>query len=109
MIAIIKNPLLQIMTLWCFQGGGGGGGGGGGYGRPPAASTGWRLTAENLSSNTSWQDLKDFARTGGKVLESCMCLSNFCITFLKPVVGAGSLHRRAQRAWRKGWSDRICH
>ena len=39
---------------------------GGGY-RAPVASTGWRLTAENLSVDTSWQDLKDFARTGGKV------------------------------------------
>jgi hypothetical protein len=55
-------------TPLLLQGGGGGGGGdrGGGF-RPPAASTGWRLTAENLSTDTSWQDLKDFARTGGKV------------------------------------------
>jgi len=50
-------------------GGGGGGGGGGGYGRgkPPGQRTGYRLVVENLSSSTSWQDLKDYMRQAGDV------------------------------------------
>jgi len=60
--------------------GGGGGGGGrrdfgggdrdrGGFGgrRPPGARTGYRVIVENLSSSTSWQDLKDFMRQAGEV------------------------------------------
>merc|ERR1719305_2126388 len=57
--------------------GGGGGrrdfGGGdrdrGGFGgrRPPGARTGYRVVVENLSSSTSWQDLKDFMRQAGEV------------------------------------------
>jgi len=56
--------------------GGGGGrrdfGGGdrdrGGRGRgPPGAKTGYRVVVENLSSSTSWQDLKDFMRQAGEV------------------------------------------
>jgi len=64
------------------SGGGGGrdgggrrdfGGGGdrdrGGFGgrRPPGARTGYRVCVENLSSSTSWQDLKDFMRQAGEV------------------------------------------
>ena len=62
------------------NGGGGGGGGGrrdfgggdrdrGGFGgrRPPGARTGYRVVVENLSSSTSWQDLKDFMRQAGEV------------------------------------------
>jgi arginine/serine-rich splicing factor 4/5/6 len=63
-----------------FDGGGGDRGGGGGFGgrdagrggdggrgRPPGARTGYRVTVENLSSSTSWQDLKDFMRQAGEV------------------------------------------
>ncbi|XP_030615040.1 serine and arginine rich splicing factor 5a [Archocentrus centrarchus] len=55
--------------------GGGGGGGGGGY-RPsrssgsrygPPVRTDHRLVVENLSSRTSWQDLKDLMRKAGEV------------------------------------------
>jgi len=60
------------------RGSGGGGGGGGrrdfgdrdrGFGgrRPPGARTGYRVMVENLSSSTSWQDLKDFMRQAGEV------------------------------------------
>ena len=74
------------------RGGGdrGGMGGGGGFGRgkvgliddifvffliiiihllcqPPGARTGYRLVVENLSSSTSWQDLKDYMRQAGEV------------------------------------------
>jgi len=48
-------------------GGGGYGGGGGGRGKPPGARTGYRLVVENLSSSTSWQDLKDYMRQAGEV------------------------------------------
>jgi arginine/serine-rich splicing factor 4/5/6 len=54
-------------------GGGGGGSGGGSYGRgkvtsgPPGQRTGYRLVVENLSSSTSWQDLKDYMRQAGEV------------------------------------------
>lgn len=43
--------------------------GGGGYGRgkPPGQRTGYRLVVENLSSSTSWQDLKDYMRQAGEV------------------------------------------
>merc|ERR1712210_35931 len=41
----------------------------GGFGgrRPPGARTGYRVVVENLSSSTSWQDLKDFMRQAGEV------------------------------------------
>merc|ERR1711988_222683 len=58
--------------------GGGGrfGGGGGGRGRhddrrprgnPPGPRTNYRLVVENLSSRTSWQDLKDYFRSAGEI------------------------------------------
>jgi len=50
-----------------FGGGGGGGGGGYGRGKPPGQRTGYRLVVENLSSSTSWQDLKDYMRQAGEV------------------------------------------
>merc|ERR1719367_549336 len=34
---------------------------------PPGARTGYRITVENMSSGTSWQDLKDFMRQAGEV------------------------------------------
>jgi len=40
---------------------------GGGGRRPPGARTGYRVIVENLSSSTSWQDLKDFMRQAGEV------------------------------------------
>jgi len=40
---------------------------GGGGRRPPGARTGYRVCVENLSSSTSWQDLKDFMRQAGEV------------------------------------------
>lgn len=56
-----------------FGGGGGGrfgGGGGGGdsrRGNPPGRRTNYRLIVENLSSRTSWQDLKDYMRKAGEI------------------------------------------
>ncbi|TRY69153.1 hypothetical protein TCAL_02180 [Tigriopus californicus] len=68
--------------------GGGGQRGGAGYGRdrgsanrrfggrddrdgrrggPPGPRTGYRLVVENVSSRTSWQDLKDFFRSSGDI------------------------------------------
>ena len=41
-------------------------------GNPPGRRTGYRCIVENLSSRTSWQDLKDFMR---KVL--LVCEGNF--------------------------------
>ena len=35
--------------------------------QPPGARTGYRVVVENLSSSTSWQDLKDFMRQAGEV------------------------------------------
>merc|ERR1719167_2036317 len=58
-----------------FTRGSGGGGGRRGFGdrdrgfggrRPPGARTGYRVVVENLSSSTSWQDLKDFMRQAGE-------------------------------------------
>lgn len=53
-------------------GGGGGGGGGGGRdrgrrGNPPGRKTDYRIIVENLSSKTSWQDLKDYFRSCGEI------------------------------------------
>lgn len=50
------------------DGGGSFGGGGFGRGKPPGARTGYRLIVENLSSSTSWQDLKDYMRQAGEVM-----------------------------------------
>merc|ERR1712012_1383167 len=59
-----------------FTRGSGGGGGRRDFGdrdrgfggrRPPGARTGYRVVVENLSSSTSWQDLKDFMRQAGEV------------------------------------------
>merc|ERR1712147_74590 len=36
-------------------------------GGPPGARTGYRVMVENLSSSTSWQDLKDYMRQAGEV------------------------------------------
>lgn len=36
-------------------------------GNPPGRKTGYRLVVENLSSRTSWQDLKDFMRQAGEI------------------------------------------
>jgi len=36
-------------------------------GNPPGRRTGYRTIVENLSSRTSWQDLKDFMRKAGEV------------------------------------------
>merc|ERR1712012_1411957 len=38
-----------------------------GRGKPPGPRTGYRLVVENLSSSTSWQDLKDYMRQAGEV------------------------------------------
>ncbi|XP_062503640.1 serine/arginine-rich splicing factor 6-like [Corticium candelabrum] len=60
-----------------YSSGGGGGGGGGGGSAPymrgnrprdkygPPLRTDYRLIVDNLSSRTSWQDLKDYCRTAG--------------------------------------------
>lgn len=48
-----------------FGGRGGPRSGGGKYG--PPVRTEFRVTVENLSSRTSWQDLKDYLRQAGKV------------------------------------------
>jgi len=36
-------------------------------GNPPGRKTGYRLIVENLSTRTSWQDLKDFMRQCGEI------------------------------------------
>jgi len=36
-------------------------------GNPPGRKTGYRLIVENLSTKTSWQDLKDFFRQAGEI------------------------------------------
>merc|ERR1719151_524715 len=36
-------------------------------GNPPGRRTGYRTIVENLSSRTSWQDLKDFMRKAGEI------------------------------------------
>merc|ERR1712192_111466 len=36
-------------------------------GNPPGRRTGYRTIVENLSSRTSWQDLKDFRRKAGEI------------------------------------------
>jgi len=36
-------------------------------GPPPGPRTGYRLKVENISSRTSWQDLKDYFRTAGEI------------------------------------------
>lgn len=36
-------------------------------GNPPGRRTGYRVVVENLSSRTSWQDLKDFMRQAGEI------------------------------------------
>lgn len=38
-----------------------------GGGRPPGARTNYRIIVENLSSRSSWQDLKDYFRTAGDI------------------------------------------
>jgi len=38
-----------------------------GRGKPPGPRTGYRIVVENLSSSTSWQDLKDYMRQAGEV------------------------------------------
>lgn len=43
------------------------GGGGRRRGNPPGRRTGYRLIVENLSSRTSWQDLKDYMRQAGEI------------------------------------------
>ena len=43
-------------------------------GNPPGRRTGYRTIVENLSSRTSWQDLKDFMR---KVTNTNLCLNSF--------------------------------
>jgi len=52
-----------------FRGGGGGHRDGGGHrrGNPPGRKTEYRVTVENLSSRTSWQDLKDYFRAAGEI------------------------------------------
>ena len=37
-------------------------------GNPPGKRTGFKLIVENLSSRTSWQDLKDYMRQAGEVM-----------------------------------------
>merc|ERR1712223_1295987 len=51
------------------RGGGGFGRGGrdGRRGNPPGPKTNYRLVVENISSRTSWQDLKDYFRTAGEI------------------------------------------
>lgn len=60
-------------------------------------STGYRLTVENLSVDTSWQDLKDFARTGGKVssrpcAELISVLQSYPRCRLRSAALTGALH-----------------
>ena len=40
---------------------------GGRRGNPPGPRTNYRLIVENISSRTSWQDLKDYFRTAGEI------------------------------------------
>ena len=40
---------------------------GGRRGNPPGPRTNYRLIVENMSSRTSWQDLKDYFRTAGEI------------------------------------------
>merc|ERR1711973_49594 len=40
---------------------------GGRGGRPPGPKTDYRIVVENLSSRTSWQDLKDYFRSAGEI------------------------------------------
>ena len=37
-------------------------------GNPPGKRTGFKLLVENLSSRTSWQDLKDYMRQAGEIM-----------------------------------------
>ena len=37
-------------------------------GNPPGKRTGFKLIVENLSSRTSWQDLKDYMRQAGEIM-----------------------------------------
>ena len=37
-------------------------------GNPPGKRTGYKLLVENLSSRTSWQDLKDYMRQAGDIM-----------------------------------------
>ena len=37
-------------------------------GNPPAKRTGFKLIVENLSTRTSWQDLKDYMRQAGEIM-----------------------------------------
>jgi len=39
----------------------------GGRGNPPGRKTEYRIIVENLSSRTSWQDLKDYFRAAGEI------------------------------------------
>lgn len=41
--------------------------GGGSRGGPPGRRTGYRMTVDNISSRTSWQDLKDYFRKFGDI------------------------------------------
>merc|ERR1712012_347317 len=54
-----------------FRGGrddrGGGDRGGRPRGAPPGRKTEYRLIVENMSSKTSWQDLKDYFRAAGEI------------------------------------------
>ena len=37
-------------------------------GNPPGRRTGYKILVENLSSRTSWQDLKDYMRQAGEIM-----------------------------------------
>ena len=37
-------------------------------GNPPGKRTGFKLIVENLSTRTSWQDLKDYMRQAGEIM-----------------------------------------
>lgn len=37
-------------------------------GNPPGKRTGYKLVVENLSTRTSWQDLKDYMRQAGEIM-----------------------------------------
>ena len=37
-------------------------------GNPPGKRTGYKLIVENLSTRTSWQDLKDYMRQAGEIM-----------------------------------------
>lgn len=47
-----------------------GGGGGGSYGGGGPRRSGFRLIVKGISHETSWQDLKDFARQAGNVIRA---------------------------------------